>query len=141
MAETNKSKMMSEAEIIEAINADTLVSVSLGEGQPQKNVKLSTLASVVAGVINTDSTLKNKTLSSFQGDKATGSCDDLLTGGMYYVTSNVTNKPSGVNENGLVLTLGTLSNYRFQIFTPALSLDVYMRKFIFSAWTTWVKLT
>ena len=49
MAETNKSKMMSEAEIIEAINADTLVSVSLGEGQPQKNVKLSTLASVVAG--------------------------------------------------------------------------------------------
>ena len=95
----------------------------------------------VAGVINTDSTLKNKTLSSFQGDKATGSCDDLLTGGMYYVTSNVTNKPSGVNENGLVLTLGTLSNYRFQIFTPALSLDVYMRKFIFSAWTTWVKLT
>ena len=38
MAETNKSKMMSEAEIIEAINADTLVSVSLGEGQPQKNV-------------------------------------------------------------------------------------------------------
>ena len=51
MAETNKSKMMSEAEIIEAINADTLVSVSLGEGQPQKNVKLSTLASVVAGGI------------------------------------------------------------------------------------------
>ena len=51
MAETNKSKMMSEAEIIEAINADTLVSVSLGEGQPQKNVKLSTLASVVAGNI------------------------------------------------------------------------------------------
>lgn len=52
MAETNKSKMMSEAEIIEAINADTLVSVSLGEGQPQKNVKLSTLASVVAGQMN-----------------------------------------------------------------------------------------
>ena len=51
MAETNKSKMMSEAEIIEAINSDSLVSVSLGAGQPQKNVKLSTLASVVAGNI------------------------------------------------------------------------------------------
>lgn len=53
MAETNKSKMMSEAEIIEAINSDSLVSVSLGSGQPQKNVKLSTLASVVAGLIPT----------------------------------------------------------------------------------------
>lgn len=95
----------------------------------------------MAGVINTDTTLKNKTLSSFQDDKSTGSCDDLLTGGIYYVTSNVTNKPSGVNENGIVLTLGTLSNYRFQIFTPASSQDFYIRKFIFLAWTTWVKLT
>ena len=51
MAETNKSKMMSEAEIIEAINSDSLVSVSLGSGQPQKNEKLSTLASVVAGLM------------------------------------------------------------------------------------------
>ena len=51
MAETNKSELMSKAEIIEAINADSLVSVSLGAGQPQKNVKLSTLASVVAGLI------------------------------------------------------------------------------------------
>ena len=51
MAETNKSKLMSEAEIIEAINSDSLVSVSLGAGQPQKNVKMSTLASVVAGVM------------------------------------------------------------------------------------------
>jgi len=40
--------LMSEAEIIEAINADSLISVSLGAGQPQKNVKMSTLASVAA---------------------------------------------------------------------------------------------
>lgn len=52
MAETNKSKMMSEAEIIEAINSDSLVSVSLGAGQAQKNVKLSTLASVVAELLS-----------------------------------------------------------------------------------------
>lgn len=58
MAETNKSKMMSEAEIIEAINSDSLVSVSLGSGKPQKNVKLSTLASVVAGLIGNASMSK-----------------------------------------------------------------------------------
>lgn len=51
MAETNKSQMLSEAEIIEAINANTLVSISLGKGQPQKNVTLSTLATVVAGIL------------------------------------------------------------------------------------------
>lgn len=51
MAEANKSQLISEAELIEAINADILVSISLGAGQPQKNVKLSTLASVVAGLI------------------------------------------------------------------------------------------
>lgn len=51
MAEQNKSQLISEAELIEAINADSIISVSLGAGQPQKNVKLSTLASVVAGII------------------------------------------------------------------------------------------
>lgn len=52
MAETNKSQLISEAELIEAINADSIISVSLGAGQPQKNVKLSTLASVVAGLLS-----------------------------------------------------------------------------------------
>ena len=51
MAEQNKSQLISEAELIEAINADSIISVSLGAGQPQKNVKLSTLASVVAGLL------------------------------------------------------------------------------------------
>lgn len=64
MAETNKSKLMSEAEIIEAINADSLVSVSLGAGQPQKNVKMSTLASVVAGYIGTFSQSNKGTLAA-----------------------------------------------------------------------------
>ena len=43
--------MLSEAEIIEAINSDSLISVSLGAGQPQKNVKMSTLASVAAELV------------------------------------------------------------------------------------------
>lgn len=51
MSEANKSLMLSEAEIIEAINSDSLISVSLGAGQPQKNVKMSTLATVAAGMI------------------------------------------------------------------------------------------
>ena len=59
MAETNKSQLMSEAEIIEAINADSLISVSLGAGQPQKNVKMSTLASVAAGLIGVATNDKN----------------------------------------------------------------------------------
>ena len=67
MAETNKSKMMSEAEIIEAINSDSLVSVSLGAGQPQKNVKISTLASVVAGIIGVKLSNKAYEYSEFIG--------------------------------------------------------------------------
>ena len=65
MAETNKSKLMSEAEIIEAINSDSLVSVSLGAGQPQKNVKMSTLASVVAGIIPTNSQFYKKSVGAW----------------------------------------------------------------------------
>ena len=64
MAETNKSELMSKAEIIEAINADSLVSVSLGAGQPQKNVKLSTLASVVAEIIGNATPSKSGLLPS-----------------------------------------------------------------------------
>ena len=51
--------MLSEAEIIEAINQDSLISVSLGAGQPQKNVKMSTLASVAAGLMPVASQYKN----------------------------------------------------------------------------------
>lgn len=64
MAETNKSQLISEAELIEAINADSIISVSLGAGQPQKNVKLSTLASVVAGLIGNASYSKTGLMPS-----------------------------------------------------------------------------
>ena len=95
----------------------------------------------MAGIMNADTTLKMKMLSFFQGDKATGSCNELLTGGIYYIQSAVTDKPSGVSGNGIILTLGTSSNYRIQIFTSALSQDYYMRKFIFSEWSAWTKLS
>ena len=99
------------------------------------------LASVVAGVINSDTMLKNKMLSSFQVDKASGSFNDLLTGGMYYTSADVTDGPTGVSGSGLVITLGTLSNYRFQIFSPASSQHYYARKYIYSAWTAWAKIS
>ena len=66
MSEANKSLMLSEAEIIEAINSDSLISVSLGAGQPQKNVKMSTLATVVAGLLEI-SPLKVKSDSLYNG--------------------------------------------------------------------------
>ena len=72
MAEENKSQLISEAELIEAINADSIISVSLGAGQPQKNVKLSTLASVVAGLIGIkgfQATLANQTANLLYAPK------------------------------------------------------------------------
>lgn len=60
MSEANKSLMLSEAEIIEAINSDSLISVSLGAGLPQKNVKMSTLASVAAELIFGAASTSNK---------------------------------------------------------------------------------
>ena len=95
MAETNKSKMMSEAEIIEAINADTLVSVSLGEGQPQKNVKLSTLASVVAGNIGLDGNVYFK---------YRGNCSnpDNATNSGHYDYSNSSSAIGGSNYGRLL---------------------------------------
>ena len=62
------------------------------------------LATVVAGVVNKDSALKNALLSSFQGDMATGSCDDLPTGSMYSVYEGVSNRPSGQTGTGKAIT-------------------------------------
>ena len=76
MSEANKSLMLSEAEIIEAINSDSLISVSLGAGQPQKNVKMSTLATVAAGLFPTvnysDKGVATPTMYSMASRKISG---------------------------------------------------------------------
>ena len=95
----------------------------------------------VAGVVNKDSALKNALLSSFQGDMATGSCDDLPTGSMYSVYEGVSNRPSGQTGTGIAITLGTISNYRFQIYSSGSNNDYYIRKFIYGKWTEWTKLS
>ena len=92
MAEENKSQLISEAELIEAINADSLVSMSLGEGQPQKNVKLSTLASVVAGLIG----------GFLDANKQASSANTAVSNGIYYIGSNGSNAPIS-NDIGTVV--------------------------------------
>ena len=93
MAETNKSQVMSEAELIEAIDADTLVSISLGAGQPQKNVKLSTLATVVAGLIN----------FPFKYRSEIKNANEALTSGIYRIY--------GVAENAPTFSFGVLVTF------------------------------
>ena len=95
----------------------------------------------MAGVIGKDSTLKNALLSTFQGDISTGSCNNLLTGGIYSVYEGVSNRPSGETGTGIAITLGTISNYRFQIYSSGSNDNYYIRKFIYGEWTTWTKLS
>ena len=107
----------------------------------QVRISKADLATVVSGVVNKDSALKNALLSSFQGDMATGSCDDLPTGSMYSVYEGVSNRPSGQTGTGIAITLGTISNYRFQIYSSGSNNDYYIRKFIYGKWTEWTKLS
>ena len=119
MEETNKSQMLSEAELIEAINANTLVSISLGKGQPQKNVTLSTLATVVAGIIN----------PMFCRLTHNADFNTAIDGGEYSIADP--NKTLGNNPGiryGVLVTFEADSGYRMQL---ALDSDggIWMRFF------------
>lgn len=154
MAETNKSKMMSEAEIIEAINADTLVSVSLGEGQPQKNVKLSTLASVVAGIIGSISDVKEEGLANTsvisiamgrleQKDFFANSLNFLNIGRYLFNASSIIDSSSPITTSSLwVLENINLYNgvYIRQTITSISSTAMYLRVYDGSNWHSWAKI-
>lgn len=47
------SDLISNAELVSTLTADSIVSVSTGVGQPQKNIKVSDLATVVAALLPT----------------------------------------------------------------------------------------
>lgn len=132
MAETNKSQMLSEAEIIEAINQDSLISVSLGAGQPQKNVKMSTLASVAAELI------KNSNLLNFSNSTQRTSADaNTLGTGFYAVYAGDENAsrlhyPAGYE---FIFTAKGYNNTGFQIMFSA-SGGIYMRS-IWDNWFSW----
>lgn len=101
---------------------------------------LDDLSSGVINSINKNVNEKSRLTSSFQSDKTSGSCNDVMTGGIYYVSSAVTDKPSGISEAGILITIGSIDNYRFQIFSQASGNTYYIRKYIYGAWAAWVKM-
>ena len=147
MAETNKSQLMSEAEIIEAINADSLISVSLGVGQPQKNVKMSTLASVAAGLIGVASQdskgLMPSSYTRFNTSGGTLNLNDCRELWRHYSTLNGTNAPA----NGYIgfFNVGYNTDWFVQIATVVQTggtSSMWWRSYhTGKTWTTWVKLT
>ena len=147
MAETNKSKLMSEAEIIEAINSDSLVSVSLGAGQPQKNVKMSTLASVVAGLMGFNSSFLGYVGAI--GDYGTyKDVDNLPKNGYYDVkgTSNITGTVP-FQSYGLLMNISGIgtSGYGFQLLlannSTSTGTRIAMRVRINNTWIGWTTLS
>lgn len=94
---------------------------------------------MVAEQIHTQTQDKLRLISMVQGETMTpGSCDDLGTGKIYYVQSSTPNVP--LSANGIVVTLGTLKNYRLQFFINAVSpFEMYYRIHVYSAWQPWTK--
>ena len=145
MSETNKSLMLSEAEIIEAINSDSLISVSLGAGQPQKNVKMSTLATVAAGLFNDSICLilcqKGSTRSSLRDNV---DLNNEKTPGVFFSRNGVSNSP---NNNywwyvEVIQFIRGDNRYILQRVTkddnPAFA---YQRTSNDNGWSSWVSLT
>lgn len=132
MAETNKSQLISKAELIEAINADSIISVSLGAGQPQKNVKLSTLASVVAGLI-----IRNDTASrSYGGSESTLKIIKLngLGGSIRFEvlskktdtgSENVKSECSLLFSNGNIVAKKCVNNHGLSYHNDGSSISIY----------------
>ena len=137
MAETNKSQMLSEAELIEAINANTLVSISLGKGQPQKNVTLATLATVVAGIIRDEMLQVGVSINTLEGLNAglTSSSRRVVFFATGYM-SNVT----GAGDNHIVgFAYSIDQSSERQIVFGIISQKWYQRSKAYSAstWTPW----
>ena len=139
MAETNKSQMLSEAEIIEAINQDSLISVSLGAGQPQKNVKMSTLASVAAGLFPLGTLNMPQLVYGFKGDLNT-----LSNTGCYVIDSNYSgglpsNRPSDCGVAQVIVFGNESFPCQLYLVSPDLSSEKFIRWSLGNKWTSWQK--
>lgn len=131
MSEANKSLMLSEAEIIEAINSDSLISVSLGAGQPQKNVKMSTLASVAAELIP---------FPFING--VTADVSSLSKSGLYAYNDATMNTALGYTW-GMVIHFQNAQNWgTFQLAVSNKDGDfnIYFRKRSSGGWSNWISL-
>ena len=94
---------------------------------------------MVAGQIDIVKDNKLRLISMMQGDKSSGSCNDCESGTIYYVQTSVGDLP--ITSAGLVITLGTIANYRLQIYIKSLSpFDLYYRTYIFSQWQKWTQM-
>ena len=141
MAEENKSQLISEAELIEEINADSLLSISLGAGQPQKNVKLSTLASVVAGIIGFGDTVPRH-----RGTIPGMDCNEATAAGFYYYYTEqgaLSNSPSIARFVLEVSVAGSRIVQTATSFSTATGESGYgkmkTRAFSGSSWTPWAE--
>lgn len=137
MEETNKSQLISEAELIEAINADSIISVSLGAGQPQKNVKLSTLASVVAGLIGLDENF----MRSRWGIYGTTDANNIMSPGVYKLGWSSNTGCTNFPHNNYLY--GTMIVFRFDAVVCAqiiiTSSEVWVREY-YDGWKSWIQL-
>ena len=127
MAEENKSQLISEAELIEAINADSIISVSLGAGQPQKNVKLSTLASVVAGLISFPYTNRGYIYDA----------NSAVESGYYRGMGSSTNLPANY---GVILVFATTPDIVLQLYFPSYNMSAaasWRMLWQSAGWTEW----
>ena len=130
MAEQNKSQLISEAELIEAINADSIISVSLGAGQPQKNVKLSTLASVVAGLFPF---VKFATTTSYND------ANKILSPIVYLNMDILSNVPSEFRYGTLICFGGW--DHAIQFYIPASGNNVlFFRQYSSGEWKNWTRI-
>lgn len=87
------AKMISQGDLIVSVTDTTLISVSEGESQPQKNITFSNFANAVANAI-----AEEKFNNAFSGD-----LNELKTDGQYYINYDavgaVTNIPSDIVAN------------------------------------------
>ena len=99
----------------------------------------SDLASVVAGVMETD----NESRRIFQGmvveGDYTGDVNDLPYGVLVYANSSAANLP--VATVGYVFTTGAANGYRMQIYqTGTTEKAIYQRIYIYNEWKPWQRI-
>ena len=170
MAETNKSGLISSAEVIEELNADTLISVAAGAGEPQKNAKLSSFASALQkedSKIPTAETMefvraldaegkpilisKNDlatVVAGFMGNpvgtKALDSiqdCNNIVKNGIYPCYSTPANAPSGITGSCLVICFASESLKMQFLLNEPISGLYFRRKYFSNAWGNWEQIS
>ena len=137
------SDLISNASLVSTLTGDAVVSVATGVGQPQKNIKLSDLASVVAGMLGvTDYSLfRQYTWSSGDLDNAP---HGIVNVQCWENTSSFSNMPiSDRNANAIVYTFRNKYENSsilsaFQFFLHGYKNGIcYFRCYSNNVWSSW----